>query len=91
MMELLQQHISPDAFHNSDERYEPLEEAGLLAAAFFFSRNATGRNDKTPLVATLVRLDLGKCAASSSHHRPALLQHCAVRTCLQNSLISPQT
>jgi hypothetical protein len=33
---------------------ELLEEAGLLAAAFFFSRNAAGRDDKTPLVATLV-------------------------------------
>ena len=33
---------------------ELLEEAGLLAATFFFSRNAAGRNDKTPLVATLV-------------------------------------
>jgi hypothetical protein len=33
---------------------ELLEEVGLLAAAFFFSRNAAGRNDKTPLVATLV-------------------------------------
>jgi hypothetical protein len=33
---------------------ELLEKAGLLAAAFFFSRNAAGRNDKTPLVATLV-------------------------------------
>ncbi|KIM44127.1 hypothetical protein M413DRAFT_443169 [Hebeloma cylindrosporum] len=33
---------------------ELLEEAGLLAAAFFFSRNAAGRNDKAPLVATLV-------------------------------------
>ena len=101
-MELLQPYISPGAFHNSDERYDPpkchphtrravlkkiidwvkdadkvalflwlygpagagksaiaqsiaelLEEAGLLAAAFFFSRNAAGRNDKTPLVATL--------------------------------------
>jgi hypothetical protein len=102
-MELLQQHIAPGAFHNSDERYEPpkchphtreavlkkimdwvkdadkvalilwlygpagagksaiaqtiaelLEEVGLLAAAFFFSRNAAGRDDKTPLIATLV-------------------------------------
>jgi len=102
-MELLQQHIAPGAFHNSDERHdlpkchphtrkailrkimdwvkdpnkvalilwlygpagagksaiaqtiaELLEEAGLLAAAFFFSRNAAERNDKTPLVATLV-------------------------------------
>jgi len=33
---------------------ELLEEAGFLAAAFFFSRNAAERNDKTPLVATLV-------------------------------------
>jgi hypothetical protein len=102
-MELLQQHMAPGAFHNSDERYDPpkchphtrravlkkimdwvkdpnkvalflwlygpagagksaiaqtiaelLEEAGLLAAAFFFSRNAAGRNDKTRLVSTLV-------------------------------------
>ena len=102
-MELLQQHIAPGAFHNSDERYDPpkchphtrravlkkimdwvkdankvalflwlygpagagksaiaqtsaelLEEAGLLGAAFFFSRNTAGRDDKSPLVATLV-------------------------------------
>jgi hypothetical protein len=102
-MELLQQHIAPGAFHNSDERFDPpkchphtrravlkeitdwvkdankvalflwlygpagagksaiaqtiaelLEKAGLLAVAFFFSRNAAGRNEKTPLVATLV-------------------------------------
>jgi len=102
-MELLQQHIAPGAFHNSEERHDPpkchphtrravlkkiedwvkdakkvalilwlygpagagksaiaqsiaelLEQTGLLAAAFFFSRNAPGRNDKTPLVATLV-------------------------------------
>src|SRR5437016_2989395 len=33
---------------------ELLESLGLLAAAFFFSRNAAGRNDKTPLIATLV-------------------------------------
>ena len=101
-MELLQQHIAPGAFHNSDERYDPpkchphtrrsvlkkimdwvkdpnkvalilwlygpagagksaiaqtiaelLEKAGLLAAAFFFSRNAAGRSTKAPLVATL--------------------------------------
>ena len=102
-MELLQQHIAPGAFHNSDERYDPpkchpqtrravlkkiedwvkdankvalilwlygpagagksaiaqtiaelLENAGLLAAAFFFSRDAAGRSTKAPLVATLV-------------------------------------
>jgi len=33
---------------------ELLEKEGLLAAAFFFSRNAAGRNEKTPLIATLV-------------------------------------
>ena len=33
---------------------ELLEELGLLAAAFFFSRNAAGRNYKTRLVTTLV-------------------------------------
>ena len=33
---------------------ELLEEAGLLAAAFFFSRNSPGRDDKTTLVATLI-------------------------------------
>jgi len=33
---------------------ELLESLGLLAAAFFFSGNASGRNDKAPLVATLV-------------------------------------
>ena len=33
---------------------ELLEKAGLLAAAFFFSRNAAGRNDKTLLVPTLI-------------------------------------
>jgi len=33
---------------------ELLESLGLLAAAFFFSRDAIGRNDKTPLIATLV-------------------------------------
>jgi hypothetical protein len=31
-----------------------LEEAGLLAAAFVFPRNEAGRDEKTPLVATLV-------------------------------------
>ena len=101
-MELLQQHIAPGAFHNSEERHDPpkchphtrravlekimdwvkdankvalilwlygpagagksaiaqtiaelLEKAGLLAAAFFFSRNAAGRSTKASLVATL--------------------------------------
>jgi hypothetical protein len=101
-MELLQQHIVPGAFHNSEERYDPpkchphtrravlkkimdwvedankvalilwlygpagagksaiaqtiaelLEKAGLLAASFFFSRNADGRSTKAPLVATV--------------------------------------
>ena len=33
---------------------ELLESLELLAAAFFFSRNAAGRNDKTSLIPTLV-------------------------------------
>jgi hypothetical protein len=33
---------------------ELLEKIGFLAAAFFFSRNAAGRNHKAPLVATLI-------------------------------------
>ncbi|KAF9479167.1 hypothetical protein BDN70DRAFT_879024, partial [Pholiota conissans] len=100
---LLQQNISPGAFHNSDERYDPpkchprtreaiikkimewikdpdklarflwmygpagagksaiaqtiaemCHQANLLAAAFFFSRTAAGRNSKTNLINTLV-------------------------------------
>ncbi|KAF8961172.1 hypothetical protein BDZ97DRAFT_1227999 [Flammula alnicola] len=102
-LRLLQEKISPGAFHNSDERYDPPKchprtrqailkkimewvkdpdklaqflwlygpagtgksaiaqtiaemcyEAGLLAAAFFFSRTAPGRNNKTHLITTLV-------------------------------------
>jgi len=33
---------------------ELIEKAGFLAAAFFFSRNAVGCDDKTPLIATLI-------------------------------------
>ncbi|KAF9471115.1 hypothetical protein BDN70DRAFT_998720, partial [Pholiota conissans] len=100
---LLQQNISPGAFHNSDERYDPpkchprtreaiikkimewikdpdklarflwmygpagagksaiaqtiaelCHQANLLAAAFFFSRTAAGRNSKTNLINTLI-------------------------------------
>ena len=36
------------------DRANLLQKLGLLAAAFFFSRNAAGRDEKTPLVATLV-------------------------------------
>jgi len=142
-MELLQQHIAPGAFHNSDERYDPpkchprtrravlekimdwvkdpnkvalilwlygpagagksaiaqtiaelLGEAGLLAAAFFFSRNAAGRNDKTPLVATLV-YQLAKSIPEICAHvleaveqDPALFS-CTIQAQIQALIIKP--
>jgi len=142
-MELLQQHIAPGAFHNSDERYdapkchphtrravlkkimdwvkdadkvamflwlygpagagksaiaqtiaELLEEAGLLAAAFFFSRNAAGRNDKTPLVATLVYQLIKSIPEIRAHVRKAVEQDpalfsCSVQAQIQTLIIKP--
>jgi len=73
---------------------ELLEEAGLLAAAFFFSRNAPGRNDKTPLVATLVyqliksipeiRLHVLKAVEQD----PALFS-CSIQAQIQALIIKP--
>ena len=129
-MGLLQQHITPGAFHNSDERYDPpkchphtrravlkkimdwvkdagrvdmflwlygpagagksaiaqtiaelLEEAGLLAAAFFFSRNAAGRDDKTPLVATLVYQLVKSIPEIRAHVLEAVEQDPALFSC----------
>jgi len=141
-MELLQQHIAPGAFHNSDERYDPpkchprtrrvvlkkimdwvkdankvalflwlygpagagksaiaqtiaelLEKAGL-AAAFFFSRNAAGRNDKTRLIATLV-YQLVKCIPEIRAHvleaveqDPALFS-CSIQAQIQALIVKP--
>jgi len=142
-MELLQQHIAPGAFHNSDERYDPpkchphtrravlkkimdwvkdankvalflwlygpagagksaiaqtiaelLEEAGLLAAAFFFSRNAAGRNDKTPLVATIVYQLVKSIPEIRAHvleaveQDPALFS-CSIQVQIQTLIIKP--
>jgi len=57
---------------------ELLEEAGLLAAAFFFSRNAAGRNEKTPLVATLVYQLIKSIPEIRAHVLEALDQDPAV-------------
>ena len=142
-MELLQQHITPGAFHNSDERYdlpkchphtqrvvlkkimdwvkdsnkvalflwlygpvgagksaiaqtiaELLEEAGLLAAAFFFSRNAVGHSDKTPLVATLVYQLIKSIPEICVHVLEALEQDpflfsCSIKAQIQALIIKP--
>jgi len=142
-MELLQPHIAPGAFHNSDERYDPpkchprtrravlekimdwvknadkvalilwlygpagagksaiaqtiaelLEEAGLLAAAFFFSRNAVGRNEKTPLVATLVYQLVKSIPEIRVHVLEALEQDpalfsCSIQVQIQALIIKP--
>ena len=129
-MELLHQHISPGAFHNSDERYDPpkchphtrrvvlkkimdwvkdpnkvalflwlygpagagksaiaqtiaelLEELGLLAAAFFFSRNAAGRNDKTRFVPTLIYQLVKSIPEIRAHVLEAVEQDPAIFSC----------
>jgi hypothetical protein len=142
-MKILQQHIVPGAFHNSDERYDPpkchphtrravlkkimdwvkdankvalvlwlygpagagksaiaqtiaelLEKAGLLAAAFFFSRNAAGRDDKAPLVATLVYQLVKSIPEIRSHvlevleQDPALFS-CSIQAQIQALIIRP--
>ena len=142
-MELLQQHIAPGAFHNSEERYDPpkchphtrravlkkimdwvkdpnkvalilwlygpagagksaiaqtiaelLAEAGLLAAAFFFSRNAAGRNDKTPFVATLVYQlvksipEIRANVLEALEQDPALFS-CSIQAQIQALIIKP--
>ena len=142
-MELLQQHIAPGAFHNSDERYDPpkchphtreavlkkiidwvngaddaalilwlygpagtgksaiaqtiaelLKEAGLLAAAFFFSRNASGRNDETSLVATLVYQLIKSIPEIRAHALQAVEQDpalfaCSIQAQIQALIIKP--
>jgi len=142
-MKILQEHIAPGAFHNSQERYDPpkchphtrkavlkkimdwvkdadkvalflwlygpagagksaiaqtiaelLEEAGLLAAAFFFSRNAAGRNDMTPLVATLVYQLVKSVPEIRAHvleaveQDPALFS-CSIKAQIQALIIKP--
>jgi len=73
---------------------ELLEEAGLLAAAFFFSRNAAGRNDKTPLVATLVYQLVKSIPEIRAHvleaveQDPALFS-CTIQAQIQALIIKP--
>jgi hypothetical protein len=73
---------------------ELLEEAGLLAAAFFFSRNAAGRNDKTRLVATLVYQLVKSIPEIRVHvldaveHDPAILS-CSIDTQIQTLIVKP--
>ena len=142
-MELLQPHISPGAFHNSDERYDPpkchphtrravlkkirkwvkdvnkvvlflwlygpagagksaiaqtiaelLEKSGLLAAAFFFSRNAAGRDDKTRLVATLVYQFVKSIPEMRAHVLEAVegdpaLFSCSIEAQIQALIVKP--
>jgi hypothetical protein len=143
VMEFIERHIAPGAFHNSDERYDPpkchphtrravlkkvtnwvkdtnkvalilwlygpagagksaiaqsiaelLEEAGLLAAAFFFSRNASGRNDKTPLVATLVHQliksipEIRPYVLKAVEQDPALFS-CSIQAQIQALIVKP--
>ena len=73
---------------------ELLEEAGLLAAAFFFSRNAVGRNDMTPLVATLVYQLVKSVPEIRAHvleaveQDPALFS-CSIQAQIQALIIKP--
>ena len=73
---------------------ELLEEAGLLAAAFFFSRNAVGRDDKTPLVATLIYQLVKSIPEIRSHVLGALEQDpalfsCSIQAQIQALIIKP--
>jgi len=73
---------------------ELLEEAGLLAAAFFFSRNAAGRNDKTSLVATLVCQLIISIPEIRAYVLEALEQDpvlfsCSIQTQIQALIVKP--
>ena len=73
---------------------ELLEEAGLLAAAFFFSRNAPGRDIKTPLIATLVYQLVKSIPEIRAHvlkaveQDPALFS-CSIQAQIQALIIKP--
>jgi len=60
---------------------ELLEQLGLLAAAFFFSRNAAGRNDKTRLVPTLVYQLIKSIPEIRAHVLDAVEQDPALFSC----------
>jgi hypothetical protein len=73
---------------------ELLENAGLLAAAFFFSRNAAGRNDKTLLVPTIVYQLVKSIPEIRAHvleaveQDPALFS-CSIDTQIQALIVKP--
>jgi len=73
---------------------ELLEKEGLLAAAFFFSRNAAGRNDKTRLVPTLVYQLVKSIPEIRAHvleaveQDPALFS-CSIDTQIQALIVKP--
>jgi hypothetical protein len=60
---------------------ELLEKLGLLAAAFFFSRNAAGRSNKTRLVATLVYQLVKSIPEIRAHVLEAVEQDPALFSC----------
>ena len=73
---------------------ELLDEAGLLAAAFFFSRNAARRDNKTPLVATLVYQLVKSIPEIHAHvleavERDPALFSCSIQAQLQALIIKP--
>ena len=60
---------------------ELLEKLGLLAATFFFSRNAAGRNNKTRLVATLIYQLVKSIPEICAHVLEAVEQDPAIFSC----------
>jgi hypothetical protein len=73
---------------------ELLRKLGLLAAAFFFSRNAAGRNNKTRLVATLVYQLVKSIPEIRAHVLDAVEQDpaifsCSIDTQIQTLIVKP--
>jgi len=73
---------------------ELLAKEGLLATAFFFSRNAAKRNDKTPLVATLVYQLVKSIPEIRAHVLEAMEQDpalfsCSIEAQIQALIIKP--
>jgi hypothetical protein len=73
---------------------ELLEKLGLLAAAFFFSRNAAGRSNKTRLVATLVYQLIKSIPEIRAHVLDAVEQDpaifsCSIDTQIQALIVKP--
>jgi hypothetical protein len=73
---------------------ELLKKLGLLAAAFFFSRSAAGRNDKTRLVATLIYQLVKSIPEIRAHVLEAVEQDpaifsCSIDTQIQALIVEP--